>query len=725
MKMKFTFSRLFALGAILLTTLVSAQAQTKVLTLEDAILGRHLYPSGLNQLSWVDDFHFSQVIDKEGEPTIQIAQIEPTHNGLLEYVTRTEIEKALVEQHKTDSLKRLPRVSWISLNEMRFYHDGGIYKYNRTTKKAAKLNNFDPKQMQSPDMYAGNFNIAYTHDDNLFVIDKGTVYQVTQDGGKGIVYGEAVHRSEFGIVKGTFWNDAGDQLAFYRMDETMVTEYPLYNLSTKPATPNEIRYPVAGDPSHHVTIGIYNVAANKTVYLKTGEPKEQYLTNISWGPKGQFIYVAVVNREQNHMWLKQFNANTGDFVKTLFEEKNDKYVEPEHGLTFLPSAPEQFIWWSERSGYNHLYLYNTNGELIRQITKGQWIITDLHGFDTKSEKIFVSTTKESPLNNDLYCVSIKNGKMLRLTTSEGSHNVQGSTNNLHFFDNFSNTVTPLDIRLIDAEGRLLENLHENENPLSEYKLGQMEMGSIKAKDGETDLYYRVFKPIDFDPNKKYPVVVYLYGGPHLQLITNSWLGGANLWYQYLAQQGYVVFSIDNRGSANRGFAFESAVHRQLGTLEMEDQLAGVEWLKSQTYVDAKRMGIHGWSFGGFMTTTLMTRSPGTFKVGVAGGPVIDWAYYEIMYTERYMDSPTENPEGYKTANLLNYTDKLEGKLLMIHGSQDNVVLWQHSMMYMQKNIEDGNTNLDYFIYPHHEHNVRGKDRLHLYQKITDYLFDNL
>ncbi|MFT7590500.1 MAG: dipeptidyl-peptidase-4 [bacterium] len=706
-------------GLLLIALLVftTIQAQDKMLTMRDAIVGYHLYPTGLSQLQWVGDDHYSYVDTLNGEKVIAIFEIESTNNGISQHITRGEIETALLKLG-ADSLDKLPGgVRWESAKSFRFYHKKQYFRYTLATKTATKLLDYDPGIMTHSDIGWESNNIAYVKDDNLWVNET----QVSNDGGKGIVYAQATHRSEFGITNGTFWSDNGEHLAFYRMDESMVTEYPLYNLDSKPATTEMIRYPVAGDASHHVTVGIYNVAANTTVYLNTGNPKEQFLTNVSWGPNAKYVYIAVVNREQNHMQLKQFDATTGDFVKILFEEKNDKYVEPEHHLTFLKESPDEFIWWSERDGYTHLYLYNTDGKMVRELTEGSWEVIDFHGFSEDGKSFYITSTKESPINRDFYEVSFSNcKKMKKITSNEGSHRITPSPKNKHFLDDFSSTITPREIRVLGANGQNLGVLKSVENPLKEYKLGQMEIGTILANDGKTDLYYRLFKPIDFDATKQYPVVVYLYNGPHAQMINNRWLGGANIWFQYMAQQGFVVFTVDGRGSANRGFEFESVIHRQCGTIEMEDQLSGVEFLKKQPWVDARRLGIHGWSYGGFMTTSLMTRKPGTFQVGVAGGPVIDWRYYEIMYTERYMDTPEENPEGYKNNNLLNYVDQLEGKLLMIHGGQDNVVLWQHSLMYLQKNIQSGNSNLDYFVYPHHQHNVGGMDRVHLYQKITDY-----
>jgi dipeptidyl-peptidase-4 len=471
-------------------------------------------------------------------------------------------------------------------------------------------------------------------------------------------------------------------------------------------------------------VKIKNMAtADAPITIQTTGDKEQYLTNVSWSADEKYVLIAIVNRAQNHMWLNKYDAKTGAFIKTLFEEQNKKYVEPEHPAVFLKNDPNKFIWWSERDGYNHLYLYDLEGNMLKQLTKGQWIVTEYHGMSAEGDKFYITATKDSPLERHLYCVNVKNGKMKNLTQTSGYHGLKANKDCSLFIDDYSNTGTPRAIRLIDGDGNLKEVIHQAENPLAEYKIVQMELGKLKGNSGD-DLYYRVFKPIDFDANKKYPVVVYLYNGPHLQLITNRWLGGANLWYQYMAQQGYVVFSIDGRGSADRGFAFESAIHRNCGEKEMEDQLTGVEWLKKQSWVDADRLGIHGWSYGGFMTTSVMSRHPGVFKVGVAGGPVIDWTLYEVMYTERYMDTPQENPEGYERTNLKNHVQNLDGKLLMIHGGQDNVVLWQHSLQFLEKAIDEG-VQLDYFVYPNHEHNVRGKDRIHLYQKVSEYFFDHL
>lgn len=717
--------RLIYTFALTLLFAGSALAQEKTFTIKEAIGGYHLYPSSLRQLQWVDDVSYSH-LNPDNPNELEIHHLaEPGQKAKI--ISIKDLDEAISKyepywDHTKDTLSRFPAITWLDSDHFRFSRKGSYLKYSVRSGGLESLI-YAPYFRENQDYHKASNQMAYTKGDNLYIQNADTFIPITEDGGDGIVYGKAVHRYEFGIRKGTFWSNDGSKLAFYRKDETMVTQYPMYTLKDTPATAQMVYYPTAGAKSHHASVGIYDVKSGNTIYLKTKGPKEQYLTNIGWGPKAKFIYVAEVSRNQNDMYLNQYNAETGAFVKTLFEEHNSKYVEPEHAVEFVPGNDDQFVWWSERDGWNHLYLYNVDGSLVKQLTKGEWIVTEFLGWDKDGERFYIMATKENGIERHAYCVSAKNGKMKKLTGSPGMHRASMNPSKTLFIDRFSNTVTPGKIEIRTAEGDQARVLDKADNPLEGYKLAEMNIGTLAADDG-TELYYRLFKPTDFDPNKKYPVVVYLYNGPHAQLITNSWNGGANHWYHYMAQKGYAVFTIDGRGSANRGFKFESAIHRRLATTEMNDQLVGVEYLRSLPWIDTARMGVHGWSYGGFMTTSLMARKPGVFKVGVAGGPVIDWKYYEIMYTERYMDGPADNPEGYDENSLFQYIGNLEGKLLMIHGGQDQTVLWQHSLLYLQKAIQLGK-QIDYFVYPHHAHNVRGPERVHLYEKISEYFFDNL
>ena len=560
-------------------------------------------------------------------------------------------------------------------------------------------------------------------DGNLYVDGK----LVERGDGYNIVLGESVHRNEFGINGGLFWSPKGNRLAFYRMDQSMVVDYPLVNTKAREAEVMPIKYPLAGMKSHEVTVGVYDVATEKLVYLNTRKDttvheREMYLTNIAWSPDEQSVYIAKVNREQNHMWLEQYDASTGALVKVLFEEENPRYVEPCEPMIFTPKG-DQFLWFSMRDGYKHLYLYNKDGSLVKQVTKGEYEVEGFIQFDKKGENIFIYANKDNLAGRDAYRVSLKNNEMTLLTSGKGTHSVVIGESGKCWVDVYSSVDVPAAADIVQSlhSGRAIKKhqLYRSENPLKDYTMPGIELGTIKAADGKTDLYYRLMTPPNMEPGKKYPTLVYVYGGPHSQLVTDSWLAGANLYFTFLAQQGYVVFTVDNRGTDNRGFEFESCTHRHLGEIEMADQMEGVKFLKSLPYVDQARMGVEGWSFGGFMTITMKLAHPEVFKVGCAGGPVIDWKWYEIMYGERYMDTPQENPEGYEAASLLNKAQNLEGRLLVIQGAEDNTVVPQHSTEFIERCINNYK-QVDYFMYPHHEHNVLGRERLHLYKKMFDY-----
>ncbi len=595
----------------------------------------------------------------------------------------------------------------------------------------------------------------------------------SQEAGQSdVVYGRAVHRNEFGIEGGLFWSPTGHKLAFYRMDQSMVQSYPLVQTDAREATVRWRKYPMAGMTSHQVTLGIYDPDDRSTVYLKTNEKPalngtnekpasdgtngeaealraslndpEHYLTCISWRPDGKQIFVAELNRKQDYMELNVYDAGTGDFVRTLFSEKADKYVEPEHPLYFLPGSNDRFVWQDERDGFDHLYLYdlassNTDkvtsdaylhycGLPSRQLTSGPWLVTSLLGADPKGKALFFTATKEDPRENHLYSVQLKTLKMSKLTAEPGRHFVKISPDGKQFYDSYSNPTVPRICELVDISSRFTrgkaQTLYQAANPFKGYARPEVETGTLKSADGETDLYYRLVKPVGFDPSKKYPAIVYLYNGPHAQLVTENFEHGLPGWDAYMAGQGFVVFSIDGRGSENRGLAFEQAIWHNLGKAEAADQLKGTDYLKSLPYVDANRIGIYGWSYGGFMATYMKLNWPETFKVGVCGGPVLDWSRYEVMYGERYMGTPQDNPDGYAANCMINQAGKLKGKLLIIHDDQDDTVVPQMSMQFLKASVQAG-TYPDFIMYPNHEHNVRGKDRIHLQNRIAQYFIDNL
>ncbi len=711
--------KLILAGTLVAAIGSGAFAQSKLLTIQEAILkGRTaLAPKRLQNLGFIPDSKKLAYIDKN-----ELVIINGEDGKVLSSMSTVSFNKALAAGGM-DTVAGYEGLKWKNENEFYFTHKKGEHVYVLDKKLVSKSERqvVDPT-LENLDEFKEGEVFAFVKDNNIFVKHNNEINQVTKDGSYEIVNGKSVHRDEFGIHKGTYWSPNGNYLAYYRMDQVDVTDYPIIDWSVYPAKNKNIKYPMAGNKSHYVTLWVYDVKKKSSIQIKTEGPKEQYLTNIAWSPDETKIYIDIVNREQNQSKLNEYDAMSGNFTKTLFEERDEKYIEPLNPMLFVKSNPKQFIWQSRRDGYMHFYLYNADGSLVKQITKGNWEIKAENGFDEKGEHLFFHANEQSPVNQDFYSVNLKSGKITRLTQDNGFHTVVLSKKGDAFIDNFSSCYTPREYRIIQANGKS-STLYKSENPLKEYKTGKWNLFTIKNSEG-TDLYCRLFKPVDFDSTKKYPVLVYLYNGPHSQLVTNTWMAGGEVWYQYMAEKGFIVFTLDGRGTSNRGRAFEQAIHRQVGTKEMEDQLKGVEYLKSLPYVDANRLGVHGWSYGGFMTTSLMTRNAGVFKVAAAGGPVIDWSYYEIMYGERYMDTPQENKEGYDKNNLLNHVDKLKGKLLMIHGAQDDVVVWQHSIMYQKKAVDKG-VQLDYYVYPGHMHNVLGKDRAHLMEKICNYFIDNL
>lgn len=577
---------------------------------------------------------------------------------------------------------------------------------------------------------------AYVLDNQLYVADsKGNTKQLTTDGSRNIVYGQAVHRDEFGISGGLYWSPSGERLAFYRMDQSMVTDFPLINIQevdwtpkkgeSRIATPEPTKYPMAGETSHKVTVGVYDLKSGQTVYLDAGDPTDRYFTNIAWSPDSKTIYMFELNRDQNDCKLVSYEAATGRKIAELYHETDEKYVEPTHPILFLPWDGNRFIMQSQKDGYNHIYLCTKDGKKIKQLTSGKWVVMEVLGFNSKQKTIIYASNECSPIQRNLWSISVANGKRTLLDNGKGYHYGNLSASGSYLVDTYSEPDVPRKIDLTATTGKPSRyNWLTAADPWKGYNVPEYTSGTVKAADGTTDLYWRMVKPIDFDPTKKYPTVVYVYGGPHAHNVDASWHYGSRSWETYMAQKGYLLFIIDNRGSENRGKEFEQATFRHLGQVEMKDQMEGVKYLKSLPYVDANRIGVHGWSFGGFMTISLITNYPETFKVGVAGGPVIDWKWYEAMYGERYMDTPQTNPEGYRQTSLLAKAKDLKGKLQIIQGLNDPVVLPQHCFTFLKACIGAG-TQPDFFVYPGEPHNMRGHQSVHLHERITQYFEDYL
>ncbi len=612
--------------------------------------------------------------------------------------------------------------SWKSGTELYMMKDGKWQVYNITDNTYSEM-----KPQTRPAAIS-----AVPEGRSLYLIGKdGSKKAIAESENDQITYGQYVSRNEFGIQDGIFWAPDSSKVAFYRKDESKVTTFPLLDITTRTGTLKEIKYPMAGMDSENVQLGIYDIASGKTVYAKADDfGYDQYLTNISWSPDASKIFIQVLDRSQKHMRLNMYCSSTGDFIKTILTEDNDRFIEPLNPIWFINN--DLFIYRTDnRDGYRNLYLCDLNGG-VRRLTPAD---ADVEYLGCDGRYVYYTSAEVSPVDNHLFRIEAKNlkkgildkvrfGNPQRMTHEPGWHNISMSPDFKYYIDNYSSLRVPRVINLWGVDGKLVKNILDAEDPTLDYAYTEIVLGTVKSADGLYDNWYRLIKPKDFDPSKKYPVIVYVYGGPHSQMVQNTYLGLLRRWEMYMAQRGYLVYVQDNRGTSNRGAAFEKAIHGQCGQAEMADQIEGVKMLMDLPYVDKDRIGVHGWSYGGYMTISLITNYPDIFKVGVAGGPVIDWKWYEVMYGERYMDNPAVNPEGYARTSLINKAKDLKGKLLICQGSVDPVVLWEHSLSFVQECIRN-NVQVDYFPYPIAEHNMVGMERVHLHDKITMYFEDYL
>ena len=747
----------------MIATISSAQ-EKKTFTLNDVIPGGdnyfNLVPKSMPGLQWWGDIcvrtdieNIKKIDTKSGKESILV-----TLEEVNEALKNSEMPYKLTGHIKPLRTLMAASLPWGDRNVITFtqYDDrtpGQKYMiwYDFSKKKIVNLFNLQGEGPTNFDFCKENGYMAYTIGNDLYVAHEGDFSSMVnpkvtgnQQQEKDVVYGQAVHRNEFGIMKGTFWSPKGTYLAFYRMDQSMVTDYPQVNTTARIAELVPDKYPMAGMTSHKVTVGIYNVKDGKTIYLQAGDPTDRYFTNISWVPDEKSVFVIELNRDQNHAQLVQYDAVSGQKIGVLYEEKHARYVEPQHPLIFLPWDDSQFIYQTQRDGFNHLYLMDTKTKLTGEwktgkdsedqyceylktipLTEGNWLVQNVLGFNASRKEIIIASTEISPLQTNIFSLNVKNGKRTLIGMEDGTHQAKLSASGTYLIDYFTSNNVPREISILPTTGKKGTTLFTATDPLKEnYKLPEITVGTIKAADGETDLYYRLIKPVNFDPNKKYPAIIYVYGGPHAQMIHNTRFYDARGWDLYMAQQGYVMLTVDNRGSDNRGIKFENCTFRHLGAEEMKDQVQGAKFLQSLPYVDADKIGVHGWSFGGFMTTNLMLTYPDIFKVGVAGGPVIDWQFYEVMYGERYMDTPQANPEGYKESNLRLKAGNLKGRLEVLIGGMDPTCVPQHSISFLRACIDAG-THPDFFIYPEDGHNMMGRDRVHLHEHITRYFLDHL
>ncbi len=694
--------------------LAATKMSKKNLSIEEAILAysKGLYPKRLantlfrpkvNSLTYVKKKNLFEYFKGKEKKLLDI-------KGLKE-ILGDEVKK----------ITYFPYIRWIDKDIIMMILSRNYFFINLNKKKVIRKIKI-PAKAQNLSLSPDNKLLAFTRDKSLFYLDKKGNEVLIAKGDDNFTYGHIVSRNEMGINKGIFWSPDSKKIAFYAKDEREVSDYPILDVDPVVAKANMIKYPMAGMSSEKVKLGLYNLKDKKVDFFKTGDfGKYQYLTSITWNPDSKNIMIGEINRPQKYLKMNKYSASTLKKVKTVFEEKSDKWVSPCAPLLFLDN--NRFLWISQRGEYKSIYLYNLKKENSPvKLNKNQGDVIGI--LKVSGNRLFFSAADKKGLNAYIFSTDLKSKRLKQITKKEGLHRGIISDNGEMIMDYYSSLNNPGVYSLMDKNGKTKKVLLKSKNPLEKYNIPSIKFVEMNSKDNKYKLYGRIILPVDFDANKKYPVIIYVYGGPHLKLVRNSWLGACPLWQIYMAQRGYIMFTMDNRGTPYRGKDFEQDIHRRVGVLEVEDQMQGVEYLKSLKYVDQSRIGVHGWSYGGFMTISLKLKYPEIFKVAVAGGPVIDWKKYEVMYTERYMDTPQDNKEGYENANLLKKVSSLKGRLLVIHGVLDPTVVLQQSLCFLQACIKEKKL-VDYFVYPKHPHNVRGFDRVHLMRMVNRYFDTHL
>ncbi|QPG06075.1 S9 family peptidase [Salinimonas marina] len=602
---------------------------------------------------------------------------------------------------------------------------GGDVYFHKLGQKGAKqlldTEAFETDIRLSPQ---GNF-ISFIRDQNLFVknIETGEEKAITTEGGDAIKMGmaEFVAQEEMGRMTGYWWAPDESHIAFTKVDESpvdIITRSEIYADDIKMI---EQRYPKAGTPNVDISLAVQNIESGERRWVDLGENKDIYLARADWMPHSKTLTYQWQTRDQQTLELKAYNITTQQQT-VLLKETSDTWVNLHDDLTFLDDS-EQFIWTSERDGFKHLYLFNNDGSLVRQLTSGDWVVDDIEAIDEAKGLVYFSGRKDTPLESHLYKVNLQGEKVERISSRDGYHSVSFASDASIYVDQFSTANRPPQVSLHQADGKQITWLEENKlddnHPLTPYLKNwhEPEFGTLQTEDNAT-LYYRLYKPQNTD--KKHPAIVYLYGGPHAQMVTNRWGGNRSLLLQYWVNQGYVVFTVDNRGSNYRGKGFEDPIYKKMGSIEVDDQVAGAKFLQSLPYVDGERIGVHGHSYGGYMTLMAMFQAPEYFKAGVSGAPVTDWRLYDTHYTERYMGNPKTDDQAYTDASVFPYAKDLKGDLLIYHGMADDNVLFTHSTR-LYKHLQDEAIVFETMDYPGKKHSIRGKQTgIHLYKTITNF-----
>jgi len=650
-------------------------------------------------------------------------------------------ELARRERQRTAALSGILEYTFAPSGEAVLFPLSGKLYYCQLAKKKAKAvvelidtHGFATDATVSP---AGGY-VAYVREQNLYVHDIAAKQEkaLTTDGGGPIKNGmaEFIAQEEMGRSTGYWWAPDGKHIAFARVDETPIKVTERFEITADNVATFAQRYPTTGGPNVLVRLGVIDIKSGAVTWVDLGPEQDIYLARVNWLPDSKTLSVQRESRSQRKLDLLFAEIDTG-MARTVLTETSDTWIDLNDELSFLKNSRE-FIWASSRDGYTHLYLYDYEGRLIRQLTAGNWVVDDFRkravmGIDEKSRMVYFTATEKSPTERHLYSTSLDTAdphQVHRITPNDGVHGIAMSPDARFYIDNFTASTQPPQVSLHSADGALkawlLENRLDAKHPDAPYLADNSvpEIGTLTAADGQT-LYYQLFKPLHFDPSKRYPAIVDVYGGPGVQRVLNNWQGSS--FTQILTRAGYVVFTLDNRGSAFRGTAFQAPIHRRMGDVEVTDQVQGAHWLGSQSFVDPKRIGVWGWSYGGYMTLNLMFKAPDVFRAGVSGAPVTDFALYDTHYTERYLDRPEDNAAGYAATSVLPYAKGLKGNLLVMHGMADDNVLFLNSTKLFRK-LQDLSKPFDVMVYPGAKHGLmRQNDGRHGYKMVKRFFDENL
>ena len=728
------YKTLFVIAVACVT--LSAQTDKKGLTLEDIFSSGKYTGKTLSGIHWMKDgAHFSYTErDTTAKATsIYAYDVKKKSSALI-------LSTVSLKLNQNDPPFRFTTYQWspsekqilfISAPPEREYLSrltpaGNVFLFDLQSKLFRRLTNVTEPQYNvkfSPD---GN-SVGLVRQNNIIVIDiaSGTEHQLTKDGAEHIINGKFdwVYEEEFEISDGWQWSPDSKHIAFWRLDENRVPEYTMTEWDSLYPTLIPMRYPKAGEPNSIVKIGVVDVQTGTTQWMDLGANDDIYVPRMNWTKDPSVLSIQRLNRAQNTIELLYATIATGA-TKAVVTESDDKWIDVTNDLTFLKDG--KFIWPSERDGYRHLYLYKNDGTLLNQITKGEWEVESFYGVDQENGELYFSSTEESPLERQVYKIRLNGKGKTRLTAKAGTHAANFSPSMEYFLDTYSNISTPPSVAILRNDGRPIATVVEGAIPaLNDLQLGKTSFLSVTTSDG-VRLNAAIMKPADFDSTKKYPVLVYTYGGPGSQVVVNRWERTSDvLWYTYLTQHGYLIFMIDNRGTGARGKAFKTAGYRNLGKWEVHDQVEGAKYLGSLPYVDRSRIGIWGWSYGGYLTSMVILNGADYFKTAIAVAPVTSWRYYDNIYTERYMGTPQNNPEGYAESSPITHAAKLKGNFLLIHGTSDDNVHFQNSANFVSA-LEKANKQFSVRFYPDKNHGIYGGvTRLNLYTLMTNFIFANL